>query len=182
MYGHAPTFPSLIMRLYPRQTCYKEIKPCACSIRSCYIYASLRHIHSLAGKIMSYITGMTGIKIISLIGHIEVSQGKQPSKILAITFDLYMYNDSREGHMDLAHLRAAAHISLAPTQQEMSCYVVTTKTQFMPTHSVCGEGGGVSVKCARLLWRKKKCSLCSVKTPYNEDIRIEVWLHCTRRK
>ena len=86
MYGHAPTFPSLVMRLYPSQTCYKDIKPCACSIRSCYMYASFRQTHSLARKIMSYITGMTGIRIISLICHIGVSQGEQPSKN---KFDVY---------------------------------------------------------------------------------------------
>ena len=63
----------------------------------------------------------------------------------------------------------------------LSCYVVTTKTQCLPTHSVWG-GGGVSVKCAQPFWRKKKCSLCSDKTTHHEDIETEVWLHFTRRK
>jgi len=83
--------------------------------------------------------------------------------------------------MDLAHLKcccpyfACTH---AVGEVVMLCrYYEDT----VSAHPQCLRAG--SVKCAQLFWRKKKCSLCLVKkkTPHNEHVETEVWLHRTRR-
>lgn len=100
-------------------------------------------------------------------------------RILAITFDLYMYNDSREGHMDLAHLKCCCPYFACTHAVGDVVMLCRYYEDTVSAHTQCLRAG--SVKCAQVFWRKKKCSLCSVKTTHHEELEMEVWFHSTRR-